>query len=65
MNDQMNSGHAVSRYKRFRDETVEEFLRRRKFLLGYMLMTPIHKGTFCSLTFNCICDKTLFLIKNQ
>lgn len=23
MNDQMNSGHAVSRYKRFRDETVE------------------------------------------
>lgn len=39
MNDQMNSGHAVSRYKRFRDETVEEFLRRRKSLLGYMLMT--------------------------
>ena len=39
MNDQMNSGHAVSRYKRFRDETGEEFLRRRKSLLGYMLMT--------------------------
>lgn len=43
MNDQMNSGHAVSRYKRFRDETAEEFLKRRKSLLGYKLIPLINE----------------------